>query len=108
MLPSRSRRSRNKSILAEKFGQRSEALAALYLRLKFYRIRNRRYKTPVGEIDIVAKSPKPWSSSRSKRGQSSRIILRPAKRLTANASRGPQNFGSCATHTKQAEIAALT
>lgn len=58
MLPSRSRRSRNNSILAEKFGQRSEALAALYLRLKFYRIRNRRYKTPVGEIDIVAEKSK--------------------------------------------------
>jgi putative endonuclease len=53
MLPSRSRRDRNRSILAEKFGQRSEALAALYLQLKFYRIRDRRYKTPIGEIDLV-------------------------------------------------------
>ena len=58
MLPSRLRRDRNKSILAEKFGQRAEALAALYLRLKLYRVRYRRYKTPVGEIDIVAQQGK--------------------------------------------------
>lgn len=58
MLPSRSRRNRNRSILAEKFGQRAEALAALYLGVKLYRVRDRRYKTPVGEIDIVAQKGK--------------------------------------------------
>lgn len=35
-------------------GLRSESLCCLILRLKFYRILARRYKTPVGEIDIVA------------------------------------------------------
>ena len=35
-------------------GHRGEALAAWYLRFKFYRILARRYKTPVGEIDLVA------------------------------------------------------
>ena len=35
-------------------GHRGEALAAWYLRLKFYRIVTRRYKTPVGEIDLIA------------------------------------------------------
>jgi putative endonuclease len=53
MLPSPSR-PRNKRQLAEIGGQRGEALAALFLRAKFYRIRDRRYKTPVGEIDLVA------------------------------------------------------
>jgi putative endonuclease len=44
----------NKRQKANLFGQRSEALAALFLRAKFYRIRDRRYKTPGGELDIVA------------------------------------------------------
>ena len=48
--PSRPRADRRK---AERSGQRGETLAALFLRLKFYRIRARRYKTPLGEIDLV-------------------------------------------------------
>jgi len=39
---------------AEARGRWAEAAAALYLRLKGYRILARRAKTPVGEIDIVA------------------------------------------------------
>lgn len=35
-------------------GRRGEALAALFLRLKGYRILARSYRVPVGEIDIVA------------------------------------------------------
>jgi putative endonuclease len=41
-------------LAAEAFGRRSEDLAAWFLRLKLYRIRDRRFKTPVGEIDLVA------------------------------------------------------
>ena len=40
---------------AEKRGRRAEALAAWFLRLKGYRILARRYKTPAGEIDLIAK-----------------------------------------------------
>ena len=36
-------------------GRRGEALAALWLRLKGYRILARGLKSPVGEIDIVAR-----------------------------------------------------
>lgn len=36
-------------------GRRAETLAALYLRLKGYQILGRRVRTPVGEIDIVAR-----------------------------------------------------
>jgi putative endonuclease len=42
---------------AEKRGRRSETLAALLLRLKFYRILGRRVRTHAGEIDLVARSP---------------------------------------------------
>ena len=40
---------------AELFGRRGETLAAWYLRLKGYRIVATRVKTPVGEIDLVAR-----------------------------------------------------
>ena len=39
---------------AERRGRRAEAAAALLLMLKGYRIIERRCRTPVGEIDIVA------------------------------------------------------
>ena len=40
---------------AERHGRRAETLAAWYLRCKGYRILARRYKTPVGEIDLIAR-----------------------------------------------------
>ncbi|HEY9012411.1 MAG TPA: YraN family protein [Devosia sp.] len=40
---------------AEIYGRRGEALAAWFLRLKGYRIIDARYKTPVGEIDLIAR-----------------------------------------------------
>jgi putative endonuclease len=40
---------------AELFGRRSETLAAWFLRLKGYRIIASRVKTPVGEIDLIAR-----------------------------------------------------
>ena len=39
---------------SERKGRRAEVLAALALLLKGYRIVSLRYRTPVGEIDIVA------------------------------------------------------
>ena len=41
-------------LAAELFGRRGETAAAWFLRLKGYRIRDTRVKTPVGEIDLVA------------------------------------------------------
>lgn len=38
---------------AERRGHRAEALAALALMLRGYRIVARRYKTPLGEIDLI-------------------------------------------------------
>lgn len=42
-------------LAAELFGRRGETLAAWYLRLKGYHIIATRVKTPVGEIDLVAR-----------------------------------------------------
>lgn len=39
---------------AEQRGRRAETLAAWLLRLKGYKILDMRYKTPYGEIDIIA------------------------------------------------------
>jgi len=43
---------------AERQGLWAERLAELMLRLKFYRILARRFKTPVGEIDLIARRGK--------------------------------------------------
>jgi putative endonuclease len=40
---------------AEQRGRRAETLAAWYLRLKGYRILALRYRTPAGEIDLIAR-----------------------------------------------------
>ncbi len=40
---------------AELAGRRAETLAALYLQLKAYAILERRYKTKLGEIDLIAR-----------------------------------------------------
>jgi putative endonuclease len=38
----------------ERAGRRAEGLAALFLQAQGYRIREKRFRTPVGEIDIIA------------------------------------------------------
>ncbi len=45
-------------VRAWRYGHLAEARAALLLRLKGYRILARRYRTPVGEIDVIAKRGK--------------------------------------------------
>jgi putative endonuclease len=40
---------------AEQRGRQAEILAAWFLRLKGYRLLARRYKTPVGEIDLIVR-----------------------------------------------------
>jgi putative endonuclease len=40
---------------AEKRGRGAEMLAAWFLRLRGYRVLARRYRTPVGEIDLVVR-----------------------------------------------------
>ncbi len=50
--------SATKRKIAEKNGRRAEFLAALWLNLKWYRVLGRRVRTPAGELDIVALSPR--------------------------------------------------
>lgn len=45
---------KSKKARAYKAGLWAESLAALYLRLKGYQILARRFKTPFGEIDLIA------------------------------------------------------
>ena len=54
MPPSPSKPRNSARIAAYLGGHRGEALAAWFLRFKLYRIIGRRYKTPVGEIDLIA------------------------------------------------------
>ena len=54
MPPSPSKTKSKARIAAYRGGHRGEMLAALFLRCKLYRIVQRRYKTPVGEIDLIA------------------------------------------------------
>ena len=42
---------------AERGGRNAEILAALLLTCKFYRVLGRRVRTPVGELDLVARTP---------------------------------------------------
>lgn len=43
---------------AERRGRRAESRAALWLQLKGYSILARRVKLPVGEIDLIAVTPR--------------------------------------------------
>lgn len=40
---------------AERRGRRAETLALWYLRLKGYRLLARRFRTPVGEVDLIVR-----------------------------------------------------
>ena len=55
MRPSGSKRPTPERRNAELFGRRGETLAAWFLRLQGYRIVATRVKTPVGEIDLIAR-----------------------------------------------------
>ena len=48
-------KSRTEKQSYEKAGRRAENLGCLYLRLKGYRILERRFKTRQGEVDIIAR-----------------------------------------------------
>ncbi len=55
MTSSPRQRSREERLKAHQRGARAETWVALFLMLKGYRVLARRFKTPVGEIDIIAR-----------------------------------------------------
>ena len=55
MPPSPSKQKSNFRQFNERAGRRGEFLAALFLQLQGYRIIGSRVKTPVGEIDLIAR-----------------------------------------------------
>ena len=57
MATDRQQRHQERHQAAERCGHAGESLAALWLRLKGYRILARRLKTRAGEIDLVAAAP---------------------------------------------------
>ncbi len=56
--PERSRAGSGTRAARERHGRRSEWLAALALMARGYRILERRHKTPLGEIDLIARRGK--------------------------------------------------
>ena len=53
--PSRKREGNKKRQAAEASGRRGERIAAWWLRLKGWRILDKRVRTPAGEVDLVAR-----------------------------------------------------
>ncbi len=53
MRPCGSRMASKARLAAYRSGHRGETIAALFLALKLYRVLEKRYKTPMGEIDLV-------------------------------------------------------
>ena len=62
---------------AERRGKRGEGFAAWLLRLKGYRILARRARTPLGEIDIIARRGGSPPLSRSRPGTRATMRWRP-------------------------------
>ena len=94
---------REKRVRAYRRGVFAETAAALMLRLKGYAIVARRYKTPVGEIDLVALKGKRLAFLEVKRRP--RAWTMPAGRCRharGGASSGPRNIGLPGTRTMQA------
>ena len=54
--PSGAKTSFKKRLRAWRWGKFAEKLAAYYLRLKGYRILHHRFRSPAGEIDLIAKN----------------------------------------------------
>ncbi|MEX0854065.1 MAG: YraN family protein [Bauldia sp.] len=74
---------------AERHGRRAEALAAWFMRLKGYRVLARRYRTPVGEIDLIVRRGNAIAfvevKARSTRGEAVEAVSASARRRIARA-----------------------
>jgi putative endonuclease len=93
---------REKRVRAYRSGLVAETLAALMLRLKGYAIVAQRYKTPVGEIDLVALKGRRLAFVEVKRRKTAEDAPGRCPPGSAGASSGPRNIGSPGTRTSQA------
>jgi putative endonuclease len=94
---------------AYRLGHDAENRAVLWLRLKGYRILARRYKTPLGEIDIVARRRGVIGFVEVKARRSleeARHALKPhqRQRIERAARIWLQNFDKPAYHTKRFDV----
>jgi hypothetical protein len=95
-------------VAAYRRGLFGEALAAWHYRLRLYRVLARRYKTPMGEIDLIVRRAGPSSSSRSSTGPARRRRWTRSARAPAGASPGPPSSGSPRTRPLPASTSVST
>ena len=86
----------------------AETIAALLLRLKGHRIVAQRYKTPVGEIDLVALKGKRLAFIEVKRRKTFEDAAGRCRRRQRRRIVGPRNIGSRATPTSPATTSPST
>jgi hypothetical protein len=72
----------------------AETVAALLLRLKGHRVVAQRYKTPVGEIDLVALKGKRLAFIEVKRRKTKEDAAWTLRPSSGGGSCGPRNIGS--------------
>ena len=94
--------------LAERRGRRAETLAAWYLRLKGYRILARRYRTPVGEIDLIVRRGRLVAFVEVKRRPTEAEAAEAVTRPAAGASPAPPRPGLPPIRRRQASTSAST
>ena len=97
-----------KRVRAYRHGLFAETVAALLLRLKGHRIVARRYKTPVGEIDLVALKGKRLAFIEVKRRKSLDEPAGRCRHARGGASSGPRNIGLPATRIMPATTSPST
>lgn len=93
---------------AERRGRRAEKIAAWFLRAKGYAVLARRYKTPVGEIDLVARRGRTLAFVEVKARKEGEAALRRSARARAPGSPAPPKPGLRAIPTQPGSIFAST
>ena len=97
-----------KRVRAYRHGLFAETVAALLLQLKGHRIVAQRYKTPVGEIDLVALKGKRLAFVEVKRRKSLDDAGWSRRHAPGGASSEPHSIGLPATQTMQATTSLST
>jgi Uncharacterised protein family UPF0102 len=99
---------RQAQVRAYRSGLFAETVTALLLRLKGHRIVARRYKTPVGEIDLVALKGRRLAFIEVRRRKTAEDAPGRFPPSSGGASSGPRNSGLPGTLTSQATTSPST